>query len=73
MPSRDRIVTVSRRMLLDRTTHLGNHISAKIEKEPTKVITRTIRCGPLKNLYGGLDHENCQLIFLNAFKEELFL
>jgi len=61
-------------MLLDRTTHLGNHISAKIEKGPTKVIIKTIRCGPLKNLYGvNLDHENCQLIFLNAFKEELFL
>jgi len=70
MPSRGRIATVSRWMLLDRTAHLGNHISAKIEKG----LTKAIHCGPVKNLYGvNLDHENCQLVFLNAFKEDLFL
>jgi len=37
MPSRSRIVTISRRMLLDRAAHLGNR-STEIERRPTKVI-----------------------------------
>jgi len=40
VPSRGRVAAVSRRMLLDRATHLGNHTSTETETE----LTKTIRC-----------------------------